>query len=407
MIIKIVVAAAIAALVALDPGGGFAGVAAIAGMIKTCASNSHEWCNSSFPYIPPKLAVAMGLDRLVPTAEKVAKKVFGENNHAMKEKVVIVTGASSGLGYQATQTMLNRGATVILACRNVKKGEKALKEMMEAGATGKGLVMELELSDLDSVESFAKAFIALDLPLHVLLNNAALMMPGYGVQQYGKQGYELQFSVNHLSHFHLTSLLEDKLLSTGTKTEPARAVYITTSGIEFWRGSDDDGHMSRQVPAFQHDNYHSFFGYINSKGLNVITSREQQRLWKDKGTAISFSVNPGLVGGYFSGCAADTPTMLDEAGSIRGAFYSWPFAHAAKTPQQGGASLVHAAIQPEVVEEVIKGAFYYNNNKVTTAGALSGHPEYFTNDAVNQEAWKRTEALLVDRPASKKKEVEA
>ena len=400
MIIKLLAVSALAALVALDPGGGFAGIRALAVMISDCASNKHEWCNSAFPFIPPKLAVAMGFDRLVPTAEKVAERVFGNDENAMKEKVVIVTGASSGLGYQAAKTMLNWGATVILACRNVKRGEKALKEMMEGAATGKGLVMELELSDLNSVESFAKAFIALDLPLHVLLNNAALMMPGYGLQQYDKQGLELQFSVNHLSHFHLTSLLEEKLLSTGTKMEPARAVYITTSGIEFWRGPDDDGHLSRQVPAFQHDNYHSFFGYINSKALNVVTSREQQRRWKDKGTAISFSVNPGLVGGYFSGCSADTPTMLKEAGPIEGGFYSWPFAHATKTPQQGAGSLVHAAIQPEVVEEVNNGAFYYNNNKVTLAGALSGHPEYFTNDAVNQEMWERTEALLVGRPAS-------
>ena len=397
MFAKLLIAGAIlAALVALDPGGGFAGIGALIGLLKECASGRTEWCNGDFPFIPPKLAVDMALDRLMPTAEQVMDKYLGKGNTlVMKDKVVIVTGGSSGLGYQAALHLLQRGATVVIACRNVKKGENALQEMIDNGATGKGYVMELELSDLDSVKSFATNFLAMKLPLHVLLNNAAVMMPGYGVQLYSKQGHEQQFAVNHLAHFYLTSLLEDKLLSSGSKSEPARAVYITTSGIEFWRGPDDDGHLSRQIPAFQHDNYHSFFGYINSKALNVMTAREQQKRWKAKGgSAISFSVNPGLIGGFFSGMSADIPTMLDQAGAMKGAFYSWPFAHAAKSPQQGGATLVYAAIAPEVVDQVNNGVFYYNNNKITTAGALSGHPEYFTNDSTNLECWERTEAIL-------------
>ena len=116
--------------------------------------------------------------------------------------------------------------------------------------TGTGIVLELEVSDLDSVESFVKEFKALNLPLHALINNVAVMMRGHGVQQFSKQGHELHFAVNHLAHFHLTSLLEDKLLSSGTKTNPGRAIYITTLGLEFRRGADDDGHLSRQIPAF-------------------------------------------------------------------------------------------------------------------------------------------------------------
>jgi NAD(P)-dependent dehydrogenase (short-subunit alcohol dehydrogenase family) len=391
-----------AALVKIDPGGGFAGVGALVSLISDCVGNKHEWCDSAFPYIPPKVAVAMAFDRLEPTADKVLENQYGKEMHAMNDQVVIITGASSGLGYDAAKSLLKRGATVIMACRSVERGEKALKEFVDAGGvTGKGIVIEQDLSDLDSVESFVKKFKALDLPLHMLINNAGVMMRGYGVQQFSKQGHELHFAVNHLAHFHLTALLEDKLLSSGSKTNPSRAIYLTTLGLEFWRGADNDGHLSRQIPAFQHDNYHSFFGYINSKALNVITAREQQRRWAAKGgNAISFSVNPGLVGGYFSGCSADTPTMLDEAGAMKGAFYSWPFAHASKTPQQGASTLVYAAINPKIVDEVSGGAMHYDNNKVNTPGSLNGHPEWYTNEAVNLEAWKRTEAVLKERAAA-------
>ena len=386
-----------AMLVKIDPGGGFAGVGALVSLIRECYGNKHEWCDPAFLYIPPKVAVAMAFDRLEPTADQVVEKQYGKEVQAvLTGQVVIITGASSGLGYDAAKTMLKRGATVIMACRSVERGERAVKEF--GPMTGRSIVMELELSDLDSVESFVKEFKALNLPLHTLINNAGVMMRGHGVQQFSKQGHEYHFAVNHLAHFHLTALLEDKLLSSGSKTIPSRAIYLTTLGLEFWRGPDNDGHLSRQIPAFKHDNYHPFFGYINSKALNVITAREQQRRWAAKGgNAISFSVNPGLVGGYFSGLGPDTPTMLDEAGPIKGAFYSWPFAHAAKTPQQGASTLVYAAINPKIVDEVNNGAMHYDNNRINIPGNLNGHPEWYTNEAINQEAWERTEAMLRGR----------
>ena len=92
--------------------------------------------------------------------------------------------------------------------------------------------------------------------------------------------------------------------------------------------------------------------------------------------------------------------MLDEAGPIKGAFYSWPFAHASKTPKQGASTPVYATINPQIVEEVNDGALHYDNNKVNVPGGLNGHPEWYTNETINQEACKRTEAMLKDRAAA-------
>ena len=101
--------------------------------------------------------------------------------------------------------------------------------------SGKATVLELDLSDLRSVESFAAEFKKLELPLHILVNNAGIMMPGFEKKR-GAQGHELQFSVNHLGHFHLTSLLEEKILASNTVGNPGRVLYLTSSGLEFWNG---------------------------------------------------------------------------------------------------------------------------------------------------------------------------
>jgi NAD(P)-dependent dehydrogenase (short-subunit alcohol dehydrogenase family) len=85
--------------------------------------------------------------------------------------------------------------------------------------------MSMDLANLESVASFVENFKKLGLPLHLLINNAGIMMPPY---QQSKQGHELTFAVNHLGHFHLTQLLEKNLLETGTKAEPARVVYLAS-----------------------------------------------------------------------------------------------------------------------------------------------------------------------------------
>ena len=188
-------------------------------------------------------------------------------------------------------------------------------------------------------------------------------------------------------------LLEDKLLETGTADEPARCIYLTTSGVELWNGPDKDGSMAGQVPPFLPGGrkYHAFHSYTLSKTLNVLTAKEQQRRWAIKGShAIALSLNPGLVGGItqFGG-----RTMLDEAGPLRGAFYGWPFAHAQKSTSQGAGTTIYAALSAQAVDEVRSGTFYFQNAAKSVPGMLSGHPEWFS-EKLGIEVWDRTTSLL-------------
>mmetsp|Transcript_8046 Transcript_8046/g.16250 ORF Transcript_8046/g.16250 Transcript_8046/m.16250 type:complete len:160 (-) Transcript_8046:404-883(-) len=151
----------------------------------------------------------MVLDKFKPTAMSIADRL-AQGKQSLEGKVAIVTGASAGVGQETARVLLAHGCHVIFAVRNVDKGEKVLQRFVEANTvSGKGAVLEMDLSDLRSVESFVAEFKRLELPLHILINNARIMMPGLQKKK-SVQGHELQFAVNHLGHFHLTSLLEEK-----------------------------------------------------------------------------------------------------------------------------------------------------------------------------------------------------
>ena len=373
-----------AVMIQLDLDGGFAGIGAVVALVTECY-HGNEWCDSSLLPRLPKLAASMALDNFKASAMSIAEQ-HAPGKDSLQGKVAIVTGASAGLGKETARVLLSHGCHVIFAVRNVEKGKRVLQRFVDANTvTGDATVLKLDLADLRSVESFAKEFQKLKLPLHLLINNAGVMMPGLD-QKRSKQGYELQFAVNHLGHFHLTKLLEENILRSNTVSNPGRVLYLSSSGLEFWNGPGKDG-LTAQIPPTR--KYHPFFGYTLTKALNTLTAKEQQRRWQGK-SAIAMSLNPGLVGGI---CGGGGPNMLEGSGPIQGAFYGWPFAHAQKSAAYGAATTIHTALAKEVVEEVRSGVTYYNNYEPLVPGTISQHPEWF-DEALAKEAWERTEQVL-------------
>lgn len=126
-------------------------------------------------------------------------------------RLAIVTGANSGLGYYTAKGLAGKGCEVIMACRNARKASDAKKSLLKEKPELKLEVMELDLADLDSVRSFAVKFREKYNKLDLLINNAGLMaIP----RRMTKDGFEMQFGVNHLGHFALTSHLFDLLKAT-------------------------------------------------------------------------------------------------------------------------------------------------------------------------------------------------
>src|SRR5918992_3419649 len=148
-------------------------------------------------------------------------------------RIAVVTGANSGIGLVAARQLARAGAQVVLACRNLAKGEAARREI-EAAAPGAPLEMEeLDLSSLESVRSFAERFRAGHDGLDLLINNAGVMAPP---RSETADGFELQFGTNHLGHFALTGLL----LGEMDGRDDARVVTLSSNAHRFGRIAFDN-----------------------------------------------------------------------------------------------------------------------------------------------------------------------
>lgn len=203
----------------------------------------------------------------------------------LKDQVVIVTGANSGCGLETSRQLTEQGATVILACRNVERGEEAAQEVNGV------FIAPLDLSSLDSVRSFVTAFLIKFDRLDALVNNAGVMACPRATT---KDGFEWQFGCNHLAHFLLMHLLTPLLLTTAEKTnKPSRFVALSSVVA---------GHSVLVGPAtvdlddlnWNTRNYDEFPAYAQSKLCNYLHATEAgHRYPSDK--LISTSVHPGWV----------------------------------------------------------------------------------------------------------------
>lgn len=210
-------------------------------------------------------------------------------------RTVVVTGANSGIGRAATRALAARGATVVMACRSVDRGETAAEAIAaeigrEGTATpGKLDVRECDLADLDSVRAFADGVREDYDALDVLANNAGVMAVPYGETA---QGFETQFGVNHVGHFALT----EHLLPALAASDDEARVVTQSSGLHE-RGDVD---FDRIRPRDERDGnpergYDEWAAYGQSKLANVLFARELQRRLDDAGVAgvTSVAVHPG------------------------------------------------------------------------------------------------------------------
>jgi NAD(P)-dependent dehydrogenase (short-subunit alcohol dehydrogenase family) len=145
----------------------------------------------------------------------------------MEQKVCIVTGANSGLGYEVTKVLAGKGFRVILACRNTASAAEAVAKIRSVYPDAACDVLELDLASFDSVRKFAATFLSMNLPLHVLVNNAGVALRNKvpnKVPYLTADGLEPTMGTNHFGHFLLTNLLLPLIL----RTPGARVVVVAS-----------------------------------------------------------------------------------------------------------------------------------------------------------------------------------
>lgn len=187
-------------------------------------------------------------------------------------KIALVTGANSGIGFEAARALAGRGATVLLACRSLDKAEAARAEILAEHAGASVVVLALDLADLDSVRAFSANVRGGFERLDILLNNAGVMMPPASKT---KQGFELQLGVNHLGHFALTGLLLELLVAT----PGSRVVNVSSQAHRQGRMDFDD-------PDFEARGYHRMAAYGQSKLANLLFTFEATRRFAAAGLGV-------------------------------------------------------------------------------------------------------------------------
>jgi NAD(P)-dependent dehydrogenase (short-subunit alcohol dehydrogenase family) len=195
-------------------------------------------------------------------------------------RVAIVTGANSGIGLETARELARGGARVVLACRSQARADEAIEDI-RAGLPDAQVEFEcLDLADLEQLPAFVAAFRERFDRLDLLINNAGVMVPPAGNT---KQGFELQFGVNHLGHFALTGQLLDLLL----RSRGARVVNVSSTAHRGGRMHFDD-------LDFESRGYQAMRAYGQSKLSNLLFTLELARkLEAVGGDVIAASAHPG------------------------------------------------------------------------------------------------------------------
>lgn len=249
----------------------------------------------------------------------------------LQGRVVLVTGASSGIGYAATVEFARHGAETIMACRSPERGEAALAGLRKSVPDARAELMDLDLASLESIAHFAGEFQRRHCRLDVLVNNAGVMAAPF-LQT--RDGFELHVGTNHLGHFALTG----SLLGLIAGTAGARVVTVSSLMHRF-------GRVDHEKLMHSEGEYSIWGTYARSKLYNLLFAYQLQRLFEKAGiNATSLAAHPGY-----------TATNLGSRyGRPRPRWREWLRRRLTQDPAMGALPVVRAAVTPEA-----SGGQYY------------------------------------------------
>lgn len=199
---------------------------------------------------------------------------------SQKGRIAIVTGANVGLGFETALGLAQKEMTVILACRNIDKATVARQDILKEVPNADLDIIQIDLSKLDAVRSFAKNYLEKYQQLDLLINNAGVMMPPFSLTE---DGFELQMAANYFGHFLLTGLLLQTILATPN----SRIVSLSSIAHRSGKINFDDLQSKKKYSAMQ--------AYSQSKLACLMYGYEFQRRLEAAGhtTTISTIAHPG------------------------------------------------------------------------------------------------------------------
>ena len=292
-----------------------------------------------------------------------------ENIPDLTGRIAIVTGATSGIGFEAAAALAAKGAETVLAVRDLVRGAACAARIRQRHPAAKLQVLALDLASLASIASFAEQAVALP-RVDILLNNAGLgFQPTRSVT---KDGFERQFGTNHLGHFALTGRLIPLLL------QAAAPRVVTIASLAHRRGRINfDDLQSEQK-------YGGNTAYSQSKLANLLFAREMDRRARLAGSRlVSVAAHPGLsTTGFIA--ATEMPAWQRWIGGTVMGLVGQDAAH-------GALPGLYAATMPDVA-----GGQYWGPDGIREmkgAPALAKIATQAQDQAAQARLWKMSEAL--------------
>jgi NAD(P)-dependent dehydrogenase (short-subunit alcohol dehydrogenase family) len=254
-----------------------------------------------------------------PTALQIIKDNDLEGK--LSDKVILITGCSSGIGIETARALCATGATLYLTVRDLEKGKTACADILEPGRVE---LLHMDLNSLQSVRTAAAEFLSKSKKLNILINNAGIMMPPEGKTA---DGFETQFGTKHLAHFALFLGLKDTLLASSTPAFYSRVINVSSVG-----------HRSSAINfgnLMFSNAYEPHGAYGQSKTANIQMANQIERLYGRRGLH-GLSLHPGTI-------KTGLQKTIDMTGIL--AAYRW-IQKTMKDGPQGAATTVWAAVSP-------------------------------------------------------------
>jgi NAD(P)-dependent dehydrogenase (short-subunit alcohol dehydrogenase family) len=248
----------------------------------------------------------------------------------MQDKVVVITGATSGIGEVAARRLAGMGARIVLVARDEPRGRETLRRLHDSNPSVSHSIHYGDLSRISEMKRLAAEIAAAEPRIDVLINNAGAM---FGSRQVTEDNLELTFAINHMAYFVLTQGLRERLLASS----PARIVN-TASDAHKGRVLDLDDLQSTK--GFSAVNV-----YGRSKLCNILFTRELSRRWGGKGVTAN-CLHPGFVATRFGDGSGG---FLARAVRVAKLF--------AISPEKGAETIVYLASSPEVASA--SGEYFY------------------------------------------------
>ncbi|XP_070835943.1 dehydrogenase/reductase SDR family member 13-like [Chaetodon trifascialis] len=279
-------------------------------------------------------------------------------------KTAIVTGANTGIGKTTAMDLARRGARVIMACRDRRRAEAAIQEIVQETGNGQVIFMQLDLASLQSVRSFAEDFLRSESRLDLLINNAGLVNSGTT-----EDGFGMIFGVNHLGHFLLTELLLDRLKASG----PSRVVTVASKAYTMGKVDFDCLTTHRDLGLGSSD-YQLLLKYCHSKLCNILFTYELAK--RLQGTNVTcYSLHPGAI-----------KTEISRSSSFLWKLFLTPIIFLFFVDAESGAqTTLHCALQEGI--EHLSGHYF------TQCAPLTSIEPKARDDAVAKKLWELSESF--------------